>query len=115
MYIIASCIIVAGGMAGSKTCLQSQEGHHRHAPSWLPTLGLAALLCCIACLNPKLILLNLNVECMQNPAFLAANPGLGYDFQMINVPDYNGKGESEPAPYYFQNLGEAEYIVAVYR
>jgi intron-binding protein aquarius len=52
---------------------------------------------------------------MQNPAFLAANPGFGYDFQMINVPDYNGKGESEPAPYYFQNLGEAEYIVAVYR
>jgi intron-binding protein aquarius len=52
---------------------------------------------------------------VQNPAFLAANPGFGYDFQMINVPDYNGRGESEPAPYYYQNLGEAEYIVAVYR
>lgn len=53
--------------------------------------------------------------CVQNPAFLAANPGFGFDFQLVNVPDYNGKGESEPAPYYYQNLGEAEYIVAVYR
>uniref|UniRef100_A0A383WJ31 Uncharacterized protein n=1 Tax=Tetradesmus obliquus TaxID=3088 RepID=A0A383WJ31_TETOB len=50
----------------------------------------------------------------QNPAFLAANPGFGFDFQLVNVPDYNGKGESEPAPYYYQNLGEAEYVVAVY-
>jgi intron-binding protein aquarius len=52
---------------------------------------------------------------VQNPAFLAANPGFGFDFQMVDVADYNGKGESEPAPYYYQNLGEAEYIVAVYR
>lgn len=52
--------------------------------------------------------------CLQNPAFLAANPGFGYDYQLINVPDFNGRGESEPMPYYYQNLGEAEYVVSVY-
>lgn len=30
------------------------------------------------------------------------------------MPDYKGKGESEPMPYYYQNLGEAEYVVSVY-
>eukprot|EP00879_Flechtneria_rotunda_P011994 GHRR01012527.1.p1 GENE.GHRR01012527.1~~GHRR01012527.1.p1 ORF type:complete len:1484 (+),score=529.45 GHRR01012527.1:151-4602(+) len=50
----------------------------------------------------------------QDPAFLAANPGFAFDYQLINVPDYQGRGESEPAPYYYQNLGEAEYLVAVY-
>jgi hypothetical protein len=32
----------------------------------------------------------------------------------VNVPDFKGRGESEPAPYYYQNLGEAEYLVALY-
>jgi hypothetical protein len=44
----------------------------------------------------------------QHPAFLAANPGLAFDYQFIDVPDFNGQGESSPAPYYYQNLGEAE-------
>lgn len=26
-----------------------------------------------------------------------------------------GKGETEPAPFFRQNLGEAEYVVAVYQ
>ncbi len=34
--------------------------------------------------------------------------------QFVNVEDFNGKGEQEPRPYFFQNLGEAEYIVATY-
>ena len=45
---------------------------------------------------------------------MAANPGFAYDYQLVNVADYQGRGESEPQPYYYQNLGEAEYIVAVY-
>ncbi|CAD7962982.1 unnamed protein product [Amoebophrya sp. A25] len=43
-----------------------------------------------------------------------ANTGLIYDYQFINVPDYNGKGETTPMPYYFQNEGEAEYAVALF-
>ena len=40
-----------------------------------------------------------------------ANTGLMYDYQFINVPEYNGKGETTPSPYYYQNEGEAEYCV----
>lgn len=43
-----------------------------------------------------------------------ANAGLEYDFQLIDVPDFNGVGESEPSPFFYQNLGEAEYCVALF-
>ena len=43
-----------------------------------------------------------------------ANPGFFYDFQLINVADFNGQGESQPTPFFYQNLAEAEYVVAVY-
>lgn len=33
----------------------------------------------------------------------------------MNVDDHEGKGEQEPTPYFYQNLGEAEYIVRVYQ
>lgn len=32
-----------------------------------------------------------------------------------DVPDYQGRGESEPSPFFYQNLGEAEYVVALYQ
>ncbi|MEE6520361.1 hypothetical protein FKM82_018209, partial [Ascaphus truei] len=48
------------------------------------------------------------------PEFRAANAGLLYDFQLINVEDFNGVGESEPNPYFYQNLAEAEYAVALF-
>ncbi|KAF9875627.1 intron-binding protein aquarius [Colletotrichum karsti] len=47
--------------------------------------------------------------------YLAANAGFKYDYQFINVPDYKGRGETEPTPHFVQNLGEAEYAVAVYQ
>ena len=47
--------------------------------------------------------------------FLHANAGFRYDYQFIDVGDYKGKGESQPSPHFFQNLGEAEYAVAVYQ
>ena len=50
-----------------------------------------------------------------DPEFLHANAGLRYDYQFIDVPDYKGKGESEPSPHFIQNLGEAEYAVALYQ
>nr|XP_033807712.1 RNA helicase aquarius isoform X1 [Geotrypetes seraphini] len=46
--------------------------------------------------------------------FRTANAGFLYDFQLINVEDFQGVGESEPNPYFYQNLGEAEYVVAVF-
>ena len=46
--------------------------------------------------------------------FQHANAGFAFDYQMINVEDYNGFGEHEPTPHFYQNLGEAEYIVALY-
>jgi intron-binding protein aquarius len=42
------------------------------------------------------------------------NAGMLHDFQFINVEDYQGKGEHTPTPYFYQNLGEAEYVVALY-
>ncbi|KAM3080955.1 hypothetical protein ACMFMG_004914 [Clarireedia jacksonii] len=49
------------------------------------------------------------------PEYLTANAGFKYDYQFIQVPDYKGKGESEPTPHFIQNLGEAEYAVAIYQ
>ena len=49
------------------------------------------------------------------PSFLYANAGFAYEYQLVDVPDFLGKGESEPVQYFYQNLGEAEYIVSVYQ
>ncbi|KAF4661577.1 hypothetical protein FOL47_006627 [Perkinsus chesapeaki] len=43
-----------------------------------------------------------------------ANTGLTYEYQFIDVPDFEGQGESCPSPYFYQNLGEAEYCVALF-
>jgi hypothetical protein len=36
------------------------------------------------------------------PEYRVANPGFWFDFQLINVEDFNGVGESEPSPYFYQ-------------
>lgn len=46
--------------------------------------------------------------------YKVANAGFAYDYQLINVEDFNGVGESEPNPFFYQNLAEAEYVVAVF-
>ncbi|CAB3396590.1 unnamed protein product [Caenorhabditis bovis] len=48
------------------------------------------------------------------PNFQRANAGFAFPFQLIDVPDFNGCGETQPSPYFYQNLGEAEYAVALY-
>ncbi|XP_058799863.1 RNA helicase aquarius [Phymastichus coffea] len=56
-----------------------------------------------------------NLRHVENsPEYLVANPGFLHDFQLINVEDFNGVGESEPSAYFYQNLAEAEYCVAVF-
>lgn len=52
---------------------------------------------------------------MTDPEYLYANAGFKYDYQFIDVGDYKGAGESQPSPHFFQNLGEAEYAVAIYQ
>lgn len=47
--------------------------------------------------------------------YASANPGFAFEYQFIDIPDFLGKGESQPMPYFYQNLGEAEYIVLVYQ
>ncbi|OBT64896.1 hypothetical protein VE03_06453 [Pseudogymnoascus sp. 23342-1-I1] len=49
------------------------------------------------------------------PEFQKSNAGFRYDYQFIDVPDYKGNGESEPTPHFIQNLGEAEYAVAIFQ
>lgn len=46
-----------------------------------------------------------NISLLENISL--ANPGFSYDYQLIDVPDFQGNGESEPIPHYYQNLGEA--------
>ena len=48
-----------------------------------------------------------NLPKVQSGEYSLANPGFSYDYQVVDVGDYNGKGESEPMPHYYQNLGEA--------
>ena len=47
--------------------------------------------------------------------YLRANPGFRHEYQFIEVPDYKGVGETQPSPHFLQNLGEAEYSVAIYQ
>ncbi|GAM25959.1 hypothetical protein SAMD00019534_091340 [Acytostelium subglobosum LB1] len=49
--------------------------------------------------------------------FTRANPGFLYETQLINVDESHGygAGENEPFSHFYQNLGEAEYIVSVYQ
>ena len=51
---------------------------------------------------------------LDHPEYRCANPGFCFEFQVVNVEDFNGRGEQEPNPYFFQNLGEAEFSVALF-
>jgi len=39
------------------------------------------------------------------PAYRLCNVGLSHVYQFINVEDFEGVGESQPTPYFYQNLG----------
>ncbi|KAL3761010.1 hypothetical protein ACHAWU_004630, partial [Discostella pseudostelligera] len=51
----------------------------------------------------------------EREVFKRANAGLAKTFQMINVEDFEGRGESTPTAYYYQNVGEAEYAIALFQ
>ncbi|CAH9119908.1 unnamed protein product [Cuscuta epithymum] len=50
----------------------------------------------------------------ERASFQKANSGFSYDYQLVDVPDHHGKGETAPSPWFYQNEGEAEYLVSVY-
>jgi len=56
-----------------------------------------------------------NLPSVFTPEFKTANAGFEFDYQFVDVGDYMGRGEIEPNPHFIQNLGEAEYVVAVYQ
>ncbi|KAF3166940.1 hypothetical protein TWF788_011530 [Orbilia oligospora] len=51
----------------------------------------------------------------RNPEFLKANAGFRHELQFINIDNFRGNGEQEPFPHFIQNLGEAEYSVALFQ
>jgi intron-binding protein aquarius len=51
----------------------------------------------------------------QSPEFKTANAGFRHEFQFVDVEDYKGAGEIEPQKHFVQNLGEAEYAVAIFQ
>lgn len=51
---------------------------------------------------------------VMQPSFQLANPGFRWEYQLIDVGDFQGVGESAPSLHFIQNLGEAEYVVAMY-
>lgn len=52
---------------------------------------------------------------VDSPEYKVANAGFAHTYQLINVEDYQGKGETTPTAYYYQNVGEAEYAVALFQ
>lgn len=51
----------------------------------------------------------------QQLEYRTANAGFRHEFQFVDVPNYKNKGEECPQPHFYQNLGEAEYAVALYQ
>ena len=47
--------------------------------------------------------------------FKRANTGLAHTFQLIDVQEFEGRGESTPTAYFYQNVGEAEYAIALFQ
>jgi intron-binding protein aquarius len=57
-----------------------------------------------------------NLEHVQTQQrFSVGNAGLAHTFQLINVEDFEGKGETSPTAHFYQNVGEAEYAVAIFQ
>ena len=52
---------------------------------------------------------------MTETCYQTANAGFAHTFQLIDVQAFQHKGETAPTPFFYQNLGEAEYVVAVYQ
>lgn len=56
-----------------------------------------------------------NLPLTQEGRYVLANPGFAFEYQFVNVEDFLGRGESEPVPFFYQNLGEAEFVTLTYQ
>eukprot|EP00919_Chromeraceae_sp_WS-2016_P007084 GHVR01016613.1.p1 GENE.GHVR01016613.1~~GHVR01016613.1.p1 ORF type:complete len:566 (+),score=185.57 GHVR01016613.1:191-1699(+) len=56
----------------------------------------------------------LSLPAVTRGPFVLGCAGFLSPYQFVNVPDYEGKGESTPRPHYFINKGEAEFAVAMF-
>ncbi len=59
--------------------------------------------------SKKILFIFIRYRCLGNlghvlskSEYLNANAGLSFDYQLINVPDFNGVGESQPSPFFYQ-------------
>ena len=48
------------------------------------------------------------------PEYCVENPGFFFDNQLIDVQDFNGVGESEPNPYFYQVNTIDECVLVVF-
>ena len=51
---------------------------------------------------------------IESDHFKVANAGFAHTMQLVNVDDFQGKGETSPTAYFYQNVGEAEFAVALF-
>lgn len=65
--------------------------------------------------NESVVLLGNLSNVLYDEIYQLSNPGFLHTFQLINVPEFNNQGETQPTPFFYQNLGEAEYVVATYQ
>ena len=56
-----------------------------------------------------------DMPCVSQGPYLLANAGFAHVAQFVDVPDLDGRGETEPTPHFVQNLGEAEHLVSLYQ
>ena len=80
--------------------------------------GIAA--CNVLSLCSKRIVTLFRYRCLGNLShvlnkseYLTANAGLSFDYQLINVPDFNGVGESQPSPFFYQVSWNAVMFIFV--
>jgi len=50
-----------------------------------------------------------------SPPYELSNAGFAHECQFVDVPDFQGRGESSPSPFYYLNLGEAELVVSCFQ
>ncbi|KAJ3121537.1 hypothetical protein HK098_003602 [Nowakowskiella sp. JEL0407] len=91
---------------GVKTCLLDRQGRCRPSIADLFRWKYGQLE------DGEMLLKDLGA--VETDEFKKANKGFVFEYQVIDVPNFMGKGETEPVPHFFQNEGEAEYVVAVY-
>jgi intron-binding protein aquarius len=56
-----------------------------------------------------------NMPCVFDGPYRLANAGFAYEAQFVDVPEMEGRGESEPTPHFVQNLAEAEYVASLFQ